>query len=357
MPISHPSFYATYLAKRIGPYATLGLAEDTWALNEGVTDEVTFLQQAYDIDAERQRMFFAGLDTLRKGALVCVFDGTDRIQHMFWRYRDASHPARPAAATNARHSTAIDDLYRHNDKFLGQVRARLRPHDVLFVLSDHGFTSFRRGVNLNGWLKQEGYLVLKAGADGTSPWLRDVDWSATRAYALGLTGLFLNVKGRETGGIVAAGEDAARLKAEIARKLRGLVDAEPGEIAINEAFDSARLYAGPYLDNAPDLIIGYNAGYRVSWDCANGIVAGRVFEDNRKAWSGDHCVDPRIVPGVLFCSRPLVHADGAEPSLIDIAPTVLRLFGIDPPGHMDGRSLTDRDAAAVSSPAPAGAVA
>jgi hypothetical protein len=93
MPISHPSYYATYLAKRIGLYSTLGLAEDTWALNEGVTSDGTFLQQTYDIDRERRAMFFTALDRLRRGLLVCVFDATDRVQHMFWRYLDEGHPA------------------------------------------------------------------------------------------------------------------------------------------------------------------------------------------------------------------------------------------------------------------------
>jgi hypothetical protein len=90
------------------------------------------------------------------------------------------------------------------------------------------------------------------------------------------------------------------------------------------------------VENAPDLLIGYNAGYRVSWDCASGVVAGPVCEDNVKAWSGDHCIDPRLVPGVFFCNRRTTTED---PALIDIAPTALRLFGIDPPAHMDGRPL------------------
>ena len=106
--------------------------------------------------------------------------------------------------------------------------------------------------------------------------------------------------------------------------------------AIREAFDTATLYAGPYLENAPDLLIGYNAGYRASWDCATGVVAGPVFEDNTKAWSGDHCIDPRLVPGVFFCNRTI---DTTDPALIDIAPTALRLFGIEPPAYMDGRPL------------------
>ena len=334
MPVSHPLYYSMYLAKRIGPYATLGLAEDTWALNEGVTDEGVFLQQAYDIDRERQHMFFSALTRLRKGALVCVFDATDRIQHMFWRYLDPAHPAR--SAEPSLHQDAIADLYRHNDAFVGRVMQQLKADDVLMVVSDHGFTSFRRGVNLNAWLHREGYLVLKPGSDGRVEWLREVDWSATRAYCVGLTGMFLNVKGREAQGIVEPGADAAALKAELIARLNALRDADKDEVAIREVFDTATLYAGPYVGNAPDLLIGYNAGYRASWDGATGVVASAVFTDNTKAWSGDHCIDPRLVPGVIFCNRSI---ETLEPALIDIAPTALRLFGIEPPAYMDGRPL------------------
>jgi predicted AlkP superfamily phosphohydrolase/phosphomutase len=334
MPVSHPSFYATYLAKRIGTFSTLGLAEDTWALNERVIDEGIFLQQAYDIDRERQAMLFAALDRLRRGVLVCVFDAPDRIQHMFWRYLEAGHPAR--APGDDRHRDAIRDIYVHTDTLVGRVLDRLGRDDVLMVISDHGFSSFRRGVNLNAWLRQAGYLVLKEGADGTAEWLRDVDWSRTRAYALGLTGMFLNLQGRERHGIVTPGPEAAALKAEIAARLGGFRDEEAGTVAINEAFDTSRLYAGPYLENAPDLLIAYNAGYRTSWEGASGVVAGAVLEDNVKPWSGDHCIDPRLVPGVFFCNR-VVHAD--DPALVDIAPTALRLFGIEPPAYMDGRPL------------------
>lgn len=335
MPISHPPYYATYLAKKIGAYSTLGLAEDTWGLNEGVTDDGTFLTQAYDIDREREAMFFASLDRLRQGTLVCVFDATDRIQHMFWRDIDPGHPA-GRGRERAEHRHAIRELYKHNDALVGRVRARLKDGDVLMVISDHGFSSFRRGVNLNQWLLREGYLALKPGTDGTSEWLRDVDWSRTRAYTLGLTGMFLNLKGREAGGIVEPGAEAAALKGEIVRKLRGLRDEEKKAVGINEAFDTAQIYDGPYLESAPDFVIGYNAGYRTSWDCATGVVAGPVFEDNVKAWSGDHCIDPRLVPGVFFCNRKIT---AEQPALVDIAPTALKLFGIEPPAHMDGRPL------------------
>jgi predicted AlkP superfamily phosphohydrolase/phosphomutase len=334
MPVSHPRYYATYLAKRIGAFSTLGLAEDTWALNEGVIDDETFLRQAYDIDAERQSMFFAALDRLRRGTLVCVFDATDRIQHMFWRYLEAGHPAAGSKEAPNRH--AIRDLYVKNDELVGRVRAELREGDVLMVISDHGFASFRRGVNLNAWLRREGYLVMKRDGDEAAEWLRDVDWTATRAYCLGLTGLFLNLRGREGLGTVEPGEEANRLKAEIIAKLNGLRDDERSDIGIREAFDTSTLYAGPYAENAPDLLIGYNRGYRTSWDCATGVVAGPVFEDNTRAWSGDHCIDPRLVPGVFFCNRTI---DSQTPALVDIAPTALRLFGVEPPKYMDGRPL------------------
>ena len=335
MPISHPSYFATYLAKLIGPYSTLGLAEDTWALNEGVIDDATFLQLTYDIDREREEMFFQALDRLRAGSLVCVFDATDRVQHMFWRYLEDGHPAARGREPGA-HQDAVEQVYLRNDGIVGRVLDRLKDGDLLVVLSDHGMTSFRRGCNLNHWLLENGYLALKPGTDGSSEWLRDVDWERTRAYVVGLTGMFLNIKGREASGVVEPGEDARALKAELIRKLSGLRDEETGQVAINEVFDTAKLYEGPYLGQAPDFLVGYNSGYRHSWDCASGVITGSVFEDNLKAWSGDHCVDPRLVPGVFFCSHRI---DCEEPSLLDMAPTMMRLFGLDPPHFMEGRPL------------------
>jgi predicted AlkP superfamily phosphohydrolase/phosphomutase len=335
MPISHPPYYSTYLAKRIGSFATLGLAEDTWALNEGVIGDGTFLQLAYDIDRERREMLLSALERQRAGTVTCVFDATDRIQHMFWRYTEEGHPAARGHELSP-HKDAIEKLYVHNDALIGQVVEKLREGDLLMVLSDHGFTSFRRGVNLNAWFLANGYLALKPGTDGTGEWLRDVDWSRTRAYALGLAGLYLNIKGREAQGIVAPGEEAQRLKDELIARLSGLRDEECSCVGIRELFDTAKLYQGPYLGEAPDFIIGFNAGYRTSWDCATGMASGPVFEDNVKAWSGDHIVDPRLVPGIFFCSEKI---DTQDPGIVDIAPTVLRLFGLEPPPHMDGRPL------------------
>jgi predicted AlkP superfamily phosphohydrolase/phosphomutase len=338
LPISHPVVYSIYLAKALGKYATLGLAEDTWALNERVLDEEAFLAQCELTHAEREQMLFHALARTRRGLCVCVFDITDRVQHMFFRYLDGRHPAAPGTGST-QYQHVIRDLYGRMDELVGRVRAALDERTVLMVMSDHGFKSFRRGVSLNAWLHRNGYLVLKAGAEGRQ-WLQGVDWEKTRAYALGLGGLYVNLKGRESQGIVDPGGELEALKREIARKLTGLKDDETGEVAIREVFDAATIYHGPYRDRAPDFIVGYNEGYRASWESVIGKVTGRVFEENHKSWSGDHCIDPRLVPGVFFCNRAL----GVDhPAIVDLAPTVLKLFGVDVPSYMDGKPLIAED--------------
>jgi predicted AlkP superfamily phosphohydrolase/phosphomutase len=325
LPISHPTFYATYLAKLLGEYSTLGMAEDTWALNEGAIDEQAFLDQAYLTYHEREAMFFSALERTRRGVVACVFDTTDRVQHMFFRRLDRGGPF----------SDTIEDLYRRADALVGKTLAHVDENTVLFVLSDHGFASFERGVNLNTWLRDNGYLTLKDGAAGAGEYLKDIDWSGTRAYTFGLAGIYLNQKGREAEGIVERRE-AVALKREIAAKLTGLRDPVRARTGIRKAWPSDALYTGPYLDAAPDVVVGYENGYRASWDAAVGKVSVEVFEDNRKAWSGDHCVDPHLVPGVLFSNRPIAAED---PGIEDMAPTALDLFGIAIPPHMEGKPV------------------
>ena len=336
LPISHPSYYAPYLAKLQGAYSTLGLAEDTWALNERVIDEDAFLDQAYSICEEREKMFFSTLDKTKQGVVTCVFDTSDRVQHMFFRYLDPNHPAHAANGNGiAKYQGAIEDLYRRMDAIVGRTLPYVDKDTVLFVLSDHGFKSFRRGANLNAWLIENGYLHLKEGASGSEPYLKSIDWSRTRAYTFGLAGMYLNIKGREGQGIVERGE-ARALAAEIAEKLTGLRDTEQNEVAIRRAYPKEEVYHGPYLDVAPDIVVGYNAGYRISWDAAVGKSSGTVFEDNVKAWSGDHCIDPPLIPGVVFCNRKF---EAGDPGIEDLAPTALSLFGFKAPPWMDGKDI------------------
>jgi len=334
MPISHPRFYSTYLAKLFGPYSTLGLAEDTWALNERVLDEDAFLKQTWDYYQEREEVFFHCLNRVRKGLLAVVFDHTDRIQHTFFRCLDPSHPLYQTQEAK-KYRNAIENVYLRADELLGKILSKLSKKDLLFVMSDHGFKSFRRGINLNSWLWKQGYLVCKNKA-GSGEMFKEVDWSKTRAYALGLSGIYLNLKGREAKGIVNPGEEAQNLRKELCEKLSGMKDPETSEVAVRKAYDAYESLSGPYLENSPDLIVGYNEGYRMDWEGTLGAVNDKIFSDNTKSWSGDHCIDPELVPGVLFSSIKLKANDAW---IGDIAPTILRLFDLKVPAYMDGKSL------------------
>ncbi|MDP2915779.1 MAG: alkaline phosphatase family protein, partial [Candidatus Aminicenantes bacterium] len=335
LPISHPFIYSIYLAKLLGSYITLGEANDTWALNEGALSEKAFLELTYANHKEWEAMLFNALGKTKKGLVVCVFETTDSISHMFWRYLDKDHPSLKNGPAEMG-PQVIEDLFKNMDDMIGRIRKKMAEKSALFVMSDHGFKSFRRGINLNSWLARNGYLSLKDGQTKSGEWFKDVDWRRTKAYALGLGGIYINQKGREAEGIVAAASESKALRAELKKKLEGLIDDEAGGTAIRRIYDIDEIYSGPYKDNAPDLIIGYSPGWRASWDGVTGIVSDKVFEDNTKAWSGDHCIDPASVPGVLFSDLDL---KAQSPSIMDMAPTVLQLFGLEAPAHMDGRSL------------------
>lgn len=344
LPISHPKFFATFLAKLMGKYATLGLAEDTWALNEGVIDEDAFLEQAWNNHEERESMFFEMLKRTPKGLVTCVFDGTDRIQHMFMRFMDDGHPAMRDDERTSQYKDVIPDTYARMDKMVGKVLDQVDindPANLVAVLSDHGFQTFRRGINLNSWLRKEGYLKLIDDKPEGGEWLKDVDWKRTKAFSFGLAGIFLNVEGRERDGQVKE-SDANALADEICDKLRGFRDEEVDAVAIRECYASHKLYDGPYAEDAPDIIVGYERGWRASWDGVRGITHDVICDDNTKAWSGDHCIDPELVPGVLVSSRKLGLPDDKEANIADMAPTMLDLFGIPAPRYMDGSTLVPK---------------
>jgi len=343
MPISNPPHFAIALSRLQGRYATLGLAEDTWALNERVIDEQAFLDQAYDIHNERKIQFFQALDRQPDGVVSVVFDATDRIQHMFFRYLDPDHPANAGKDTET-HKDAIADIYREADALVGRTMEKMGKKDVLMAISDHGFKTFQRGVNLNAWFRDNGYLFLKTDPsegplpvipDGERYEVSDVDWPRTRAYTNGLAGFWLNIKGRESQGCVEP-EDAGALRRELVDALTGLQDEDRNCEAITQVWAAEDVYSGPYRGNSPDAIVGYKIGYRADWDAAVGAVSGQTLSDNTRSWSGDHCMDPRQVPGIIFSSRNFPEP---KPALVDMAPTILDLLGVSAPAHMSGRSL------------------
>jgi predicted AlkP superfamily phosphohydrolase/phosphomutase len=233
---------------------------------------------------------------------------------------------------------AIEEHYRSCDVIAGKALQHADDQTLVVVLSDHGMNSFQRGVHLNTWLHDQGLLQLKAGTsvgEEAGDFFGHVDWSRTKAYALGLSGIYLNLKGREERGIVEQSE-ADALKDSIAAGLAGLPDPVRGKTAIRGVAKREEIYSGPYAEHSPDLMINFNEGYRVSWPTALGGIPTGHFEDNDKKWGGDHIIDPCLVPGVLFMNRQF---NGEQASLIDMAPTILEALGVPKGEAMEGESL------------------
>jgi predicted AlkP superfamily phosphohydrolase/phosphomutase len=336
-PISFPPEYAGKLAESMGTYYTAGMIEDHNSFNNGRLDEAAFLDQCQQVWDERQRMMLLELERFKEGLFYCLYDTPDRVQHMFWRFREPNHPANREHRAAPEYREVIEEHYRIADAVVGRALEYVDDRTLLMVLSDHGFKSFQRGVNLNTWLHGQGLLAMKNGlrpGPDTADLLQFVDWSHTKAYAIGLTGIYLNLQGRERDGIVRA-EDVDKLKRSIATKLSGLPDPARGATAIHGAVIREEVYRGPYLQEAPDLLVNYAPGYRTSWSTAMGGIAKDEFEDNTRRWSGDHIVDPAVVPGVLWMNHPFRR----DARLLDLAPTILEALGAEPTPEMEGKSL------------------
>jgi predicted AlkP superfamily phosphohydrolase/phosphomutase len=321
MPVSYPLGYGQQLAEAVGPYATLGIAEDANALNDEIIGEKAFLSGCDLLMAERENIFFHELSRFHQGILACVFDTTDRVQHMFWRYLDGEHPRHDPQEVQE-YAAVVPRVYQRMDRVLGKVSERLADDTLLIVCSDHGFTSFRRSVHLNTWLVDHGFMVLKEGTAAGAALFADVDWPRTAAFAFGLNSLFLNVKNREPQGCLDGGGLAA-VKEKLARQLRTMTDG--GNAVIKEVYDPGALY-GLGDGMAPDLVIGYNQGYRTSWQTALGEApAGAFIEDNLGKWSGDHCCAPQLVPGVFLCNQRTLLT---KPRVQDLCPAILDYLGL-----------------------------
>jgi predicted AlkP superfamily phosphohydrolase/phosphomutase len=335
--ITYPDEYATELARDIGSYSTLGIPEDTNALSDGCLDDEAFLSLCDDVMAEREKMLWRELERFKEGLLAFVFDTTDRIQHVYWGTRDPGHPAYNEAYAN-KYGNVIEDYYGRMDKILRMVLESVDQNTVICIVSDHGFSSFRRAVHVNSWLVNNGLMVLKKPAqdDQGDPLFKNVVWEKTRAYALGFSSVFLNLRGREGKGIVSPGHEAEQLKRKIADVLTSLRDPKTGGAGIRNVYSSKDLYSGPYVDEGPDLVIGFEPNYRASWQTAIGGAPPRILEDNLKKWSGDHIFDAQCVPGIFLLNRK---TSVSSPRVIDIAPTILACFQIPKPESMDGDSL------------------
>jgi predicted AlkP superfamily phosphohydrolase/phosphomutase len=338
MPISSPPGYARELAEATGPFYTQGLPDDTKALDEGIFSDGDYVGQADLVLAERLGQYRYELDRFRgmdRGFLFFYFNSLDQNSHMFWRSMDPASPRHADADPD--HADRIRRMYRAMDGVLGQALTAVDERTVLFAVSDHGFAPYHRSFHANTWLLEHGYLALRPGvARADVAYLGGIDWTRTRAYALGINALYVNLRGRERHGVVAPGAERDALLEELVSGLGAVVDPVTGERPLVCVDRTDRVYHGPHAAAAPDLILGYRRGYRGSNASALGEVADSSFADNEDKWSGDHCMAAAEVPGILACNRPLAAGDA---SLLDMAPTFLDLFGLPPVAGMQGRSL------------------
>lgn len=336
-PISSPPGYAKELEAKLGTFYTTGMVEDHGGLNNLRLSETAYLEQCQAVLRERERMMVYELERHEEGLFFCLFDTPDRVQHMFWRFRESGHPAIRGNVTREM-AHVIEEHYRACDAIVGKALEYAGDQTLVIVLSDHGMNSFQRGVHLNTWLLDNGLLALQRGVkpgEEAGDFLRSVDWGRTKAYALGLGGIYLNLKGREERGIVEAGE-AGAVKAAIVAGLVGLGDPGKGKLAVRSVLTREQIYAGPYAHESPDLLVNFDEGYRVSWATALGGVPEGHFQDNERKWSGDHIIDPILVPGIL-CMNRAFRAERA--SLVDLGPTILACLGVPKGPAMEGDSL------------------
>ena len=331
--ITEPPDFITEMADELGLFYTAGFQEDHKALSNKIFSDEEFKRQADYVLKERLSLRDFAVDHYEDGFLFFYFSSTDLQAHMFWWDSDEKHPIRSAEEARKYHNVIIE-LYRQIDGVVGEVVDRFGDDATIFVMSDHGFSNFRRQFNLNTWLRSEGYVK----PDNCKSLISRrplADWSRTTAYGLGLNGLYVNLKGREKLGIVSPGERDALLD-EITEKLLAYRDPQDGQPVIAKVYRSEEVYTGPLAANAPDLIIGYHRGYRAAWATVLGDITPEIIEDNRAAWSADHCIAAELIPGVIFSNKRITRN---QPSLVDLAPTILEAFNLSPPKTMEGKSL------------------
>lgn len=336
LPIAAPAEFARDLSSECGLFYTQGLAEDTKALSSGVLSDDEFLQQSELVYQERKRAFDHLLHRFDEGVLFAYFSTSDQVVHAFWRAIDAKHPLW-TPALGRKYGGLIRGIYERLDSIVGEALSALAPTDALLVLSDHGFQPFRRCFALESWLAAQGYLALDdSSSDGKQSIFEHADWGATRAYSLGLNGLYINTVGREAQGIVSEGEQRHALLTELKQKLLSVRDPVTGDRPIAAVRIADEAYQDAPPSRVPDIVVGYRRGYRVSWESVLGEASDEVFSDNLDKWSGDHCIAASEVPGVLFANRPVTLT---SPGLCDVTATILSEYAAAPPEGAQGRSV------------------
>jgi predicted AlkP superfamily phosphohydrolase/phosphomutase len=338
LPVTSPPAYGRELVDQVGFFDTKGLPADTKALSYDVLNEKEYIQLSGQILAESRRIMSYELHKLRQqasGVLFFYFSNLDQDSHMYWRALDKDHPSY-TPELGRHYSNVVQDLYNEMDKALGDVFKIFDIDDdnfTLIVMSDHGFAPFYRCVNLNTWLLKNGYIELNHFVvEGKQPSFANVEWTGSRVYGLGINALYLNIEGRERYGVVPRRE-APELMNRLKRELLEIKDPQTGKQVISNVWIGKELY-GREDDKTPDMVIGWNRGYRASWETVLGGFSEEIIVDNNDRWSGDHCIDPAFVPAVLLSNRKI---SSVRPSLPDVTATIMAECNIPLPRHMTGK--------------------
>jgi predicted AlkP superfamily phosphohydrolase/phosphomutase len=335
LPISYPENHSKELAGKIGLFYTQGIPEATKALDHDILTDAEYIQQNETFYRSVYQIYEHELERFNSGVLFFYFSNTDLGSHMFWSAMDKKHQQYPFRPEYTR--GMIEKIYHDMDRMLGLALKRMNEGDTVMVISDHGFAPFYKGFHLNSWLKENGYLDLTDEDDRDEPeFLSNVNWSSTRAYALGFNGLYINQNGREGNGIVSGGAEKKALMKEMREKLLKTIDPDTGQHTVSHVYFAEEIYSGRYVSKAPDMIVGYNRGYRASWETAIGKVPHGLISLNEQKWTGDHCVDPVHVPGIILSNRKIRIND---PALHDVPVTALAGFGIEKTRDMTGRKI------------------
>lgn len=327
--ITEPPEFSRDIAKKLGLFYTTGFQEDHKALSNGIFSDEEFVNQAEYVLEERIALLDYALKDYDDGLLFFYFSSTDLQSHMLWWDSKEAHPTRSEADAK-KYFKHLQDLYSRMDAVVGDLINRYGNSAHIIIMSDHGFSNFKRQFNLNSWLCEYAYL----DPPDCQSILYDADWSRTKAFGLGINSLYLNLKGREKYGIVEPGE-REQLLDQLTTELEGVRDFD-GRKVIKKVHRTDRIYSGRELKYAPDLIIGYARDFRASWDTCLGGLTYEIMLDNDSAWCADHCVDASEVPGVLFSNRPI---SAPNPSLVDLAPSILTEFGQKIPPAMTGKNV------------------
>lgn len=338
IPFTAPETYAKTLKDRYGLYKTQGWAYDTHALRQDALTEHGFLQDVQQTMEWRRRLVLDEMMSDEWQMLVAVWTATDRVAHLFWRYRDPNHPLYDDEQAQ-RYGKTIEQVYQTMDSIVGDVMHQLSDDDLLMVMSDHAFHSFRHGFNVNTWLIRQGHLNVPGQSDPTTatnkePYLQGYDWSRTRAYGIGFSSIYLNLKGRESRGGVGE-NDAESFRNELRDALLAVRDPRTNDRVFTGIYFD-RVYHGDAKRHAPDLVLGYAEGYQSTKSAAKGCAPSDLFEPNTDKWSGDHVgSDIEISSGMLFANR-IMRSDAA---IIDLGSTALDYLGIPIPDSHEGKSL------------------